>query len=290
MEKKLKALEDAIALVKDGDVIAIGNQKPLAIVREIIRQKKKDLTIYFMMGNYEVDMLCGSGCVRECHGLFVMPTAGPHFRRMVQEGSVRMIDEGEAPLHVGILAGSMDIPFIPLKGYYNDMVTIHEDFGYKRFNSPVNDEELLAVPALKPDVAILHMPRGDRYGNIQAEDVFTYDRVMGWWDKRIIMAATTAIVSVEEIIATSEIRKHADRTFIPFYDVDVVAQVERGCHPEALPGSYGPDTGHMQVYGAACQDEASYTAYLEKYIRGVKGNEDYLALIDGSDSGKGGRT
>ena len=288
MEEKLTALETAVALIKNGDVIAIGNQKPLAIVREIIRQKKKDLTIYFMMGNYEVDMLCGSGCVSECHGLFVMPTAGPHFRRMVQEGTVRMIDEGEAPLHVGILAGSMDIPFIPLKGYYNDMVTIHEDFGYKRFASPINGEELLAVPALKPDVAILHMPRGDIYGNIQAEDVFTYDRIMGWWDKRILMAATTAIVSVEEIIDTSEIRKHADRTFIPFYDVDAVAQVERGCHPEALAGSYGPDTAHMQIYGLACQDEVSYSAYREKYIFEVSGNEDYLALVDGDGLVTGG--
>lgn len=280
MEEKLTTLKAAVTLIKDGDVIAIGNQKPLAIVREIIRQKKKDLTIYFMMGNYEVDMLCGSGCVSECHGLFVMPTAGPHFRRMVQAGAIRMIDEGEVPLHMGILAGSMNIPFIPLKGYYNDMVTIHEDFNYKRFSSPLNGEELLAVPALKPDVAILHMPRSDKYGNIQAEDVYTYDRIMGWFDKRILMAAKTAIVSVEEIIDTDEIRENADKTFIPFYDVDAVAKVERGCHPEGLPGSYGPDVAHIQTYGLASQDETAFNAYLEKYIHQTRDNDGYLALID----------
>jgi len=290
MDEKLKTLEDAVGLIEDGDTVAIGNQKPLAIVREIIRQRRKDLTIYFMMGNYEVDMLCGAGCVRECHGLFVMPTAGPHFRRMVQEGTVRMIDEGEAPLHVGILAGSMDIPFIPLKGYYNDMVTIHEDFGYKRFPSPIDGNELLAVPALKPDVAILHMPRADKYGNIQAEDVFTYGRVMGWWDKRIIMAAGTSIISVEEIIETGEVRKHADRTFIPFYDVDAVAEVKRGCHPDALPGSYGPDAAHMAAYGLACRDEVAYAAYLEKYVYGVEGNDAYLASIDKDQGSKGGQS
>ena len=116
MEDKLKTLKAAVSLIENGDVIAIGNQKPLGLIREIIRQRKKDLTIYFMMGNYEVDMLCSAGCVRECHGLFVTPTAGPHFRQMVEAGTLRMIDEGEVPLHMGILAGSMSIPFIPLKG------------------------------------------------------------------------------------------------------------------------------------------------------------------------------
>ena len=154
---------------------------------------------------------------------------------------------------------------------------------------PSSFEPITIVPALNPDVAIVHMPRADKYGNIQAEDVFTYDRIMGWWDKRILMASTTAIVSVEEIIDTGEIREHADRTFIPFYDVDAVAEVKKGCHPEGLPGSYGPDTAHQQTYGLACQDEASYSAYLEKYIYGVKGNKEYLALIDGNGSGKGGQ-
>lgn len=279
MEDKLRTPEEAVASIRDGDVVAIGNQKPLGLVREIIRQGRKDLTIYFMMGNYEVDLLCAAGCVAECHGLFVTPTAGPHFRRLVQEGSVRMIDEGEVPLHMGILAGSMRIPFIPLKGYHNDMVTIHKDLGYRWFDSPIDGEELLAVPALNPDVAILHMPRADRHGNVQAEDVYTYDRIMGWWDKRIIMAARTSIVSVERIIENSEIRILADQTFIPFYEVSFVTELERGCHPEGLPGSYGPDASHMQVYGNACRDASALDAYMERYIRGIPDNETYLERV-----------
>ncbi len=289
MEDKLKTLKAAVSLIENGDVIAIGNQKPLGLIREIIRQRKKDLTIYFMMGNYEVDMLCSAGCVRECHGLFVTPTAGPHFRQMVEAGTLRMIDEGEVPLHMGILAGSMSIPFIPLKGYYNDMVTIHEPLDYKRFTSPIDGEELLAVPALKPDVAILHMPRADRYGNVQSEDLYTYDRIMGWWDKRIIMAAATAIVTVEDVIDNSEIRAHAEQTFIPFYEIDAIAEVKRGCHPAGLPGSYQPDTAHMETYGLACRDEGEHNAYLQKYIYGAEDNRDYLMLID-ADAGMRGET
>jgi len=278
MEEKLLTLNESIEWIKDGDVVAIGNQKPMAIVREIIRQKKKNLTIYLMMGGFEVDMLCAAGCVSEIHAIFVMPDVAPHFRRVVQAGVVRMIDEGEAPLHLCILAGSMGVPFIPLKGYYNDIVTVHPQ--WERFKSPLGDEELLAIPALIPDVAILHLPRADIYGNVQSEDIFTYDRVMAWWDKRIAMAAKKTIVSVEEIIDNKQIRANPERTFIPFYEVDAVVEALRGGHPSAIPGSYDADMTHVTKYIQACQDDGVYKAYLDKYVYGTKDNNEYLAFID----------
>ncbi len=278
MERKLIDPEAAVAGIADGDVLALGNQKPMALLREIVRQGKKDLTVYVMMGDYDVDLLCGAGCVREIHGLFIVPQAGPHFREGVQSGAIRMVDEGEAPLHLSILAGSMNLPFLPLRGYQNDIVTIHPE--WKTFRSPVSDEELLAIKALVPDVALLHMPRSDELGNVQGEDLFVYDRTMAWWDKRIAMAAKRTIVSVEEIIPTDQIRKHPERTVLPFYEVDAVAAAPRGAHPKGLPGSYEADAKHIGLYTEACQDRAAYRAYLEKYIHGPRDNQAYLALVD----------
>lgn len=285
MEERIGSLAEAVGLIKDGDTVAIGNQKPMALIREIVRQKKRNLTVYIMTGDFEIDLLCGAGCVAEVHGLFVAPAAGPHFRRSVQGGTVRMIDEGEVPLHLAILAGSMNVPFIPLRGYENDIVTVHPE--WKRFKSPIADEELLAVAALVPDVALVHMPRSDIYGNVQTEDVFTHDRLMAWWDKRIAMAARTTIVSVEEIIDHEEIRAHPDRTFIPFYEVDAVAEAARGGHPRAVPGWYEADAGHIGMYTEACIEEASYTTYLERYIHQTKDNSEYLVLIDADSQARG---
>jgi len=285
MEEKLRTLSDSIKLIEDGNVIAIGNQKPMALIREIVRQKKKDLTIYIMTGDYEVDLLCGAGSVAEVHGLFVSPLGGPHFRQSVQAGKVRMIDEGEVPLNLAILAGSMNLPFIPLKGYQNDIVTIHT--GWKKFKSPLANEDLLAIPALVPDVALVHMPRADIYGNVQAEDAFTHDRVMGWWDKRISMAARMTIVSVDEIIDHERIRANPDRTYIPFYEVNIVTEARRGAHPRALPGSYGADITHAGIYSKACQDSSTYSAYLDKYVYGTKDNNEYLSLVDADAQGRG---
>lgn len=287
MEEKLRSLRESVELIKDGDVVAIGNQKPMALVREIVRQRKKDLKIYLMMGDYEVDMLCATGAISEIHALFVVPAAAPHFRRTVEAGQVKMIDEGEVPLHLGILAGSMNLQFIPLRGYQNDMVTIHPQ--WKKFQSPVADEELLAIPALVPDVAIIHMPRSDVYGNIQSEDVFVYDRIFAWWDKRIAMASKKTIISVEEIIDEDLIRANPDRTLIPFYEVDVVTEARKGVHPGALAGSYNFDMEHIGIYSLACQDFDQYQAYLEKYVYGVKNNDEYLALID-ADTKRGGQS
>lgn len=286
MRNKVMSLSEGVACIENGGVVAIGNQKPMAVIREMVRQGKRELTIYVMIGDHEVDLLCGAGCVKELHGLFVTPASGPHFRNGVQKGEVRMIDEGEAPLHLSVYAGAMNLPFIPLRGYENDIVSIHPE--WKRFASPLTGEDLLAVPALVPDVAILHMPRSDVYGNVQSEDAFVYDRTMGWWDKHITMAARTSIVSVEEVVDGEVIRAHPDRTFLPFYDVDVVLEAPKGGHPRGLPGSYEADAAHLQMYGKASRDAGTFQAYLDKYIHGVKDNGEYLALVDAASDGGGG--
>ena len=284
MKDKATSIEASVERIQDGDVIAIGNQKPMALIREMIRQKKKELVVYVMLGDYEIDMLCAAQSLKEIHGLFVMPAAGPHFRRSVQSGRVRMVDEGEAPLFMSIFAGAMNLPFIPLRSYQNDIVTLHPE--YRRFTSPLKNEELLAVPAVKPDVAILHMPRSDCYGNVVTENAFVYDRTMAWWDKHITMASELVIVSVEQIIDNAQVRANPDQTFLPFYDVDLVVEAEKGGHPRELPGSYQADTEHLRLYSEACKDEERYLRYQDRYLFNVKDNQEYLQLVE-ADWNKG---
>jgi glutaconate CoA-transferase, subunit A len=278
MKEKTTTIEEGVSQIPDGATIAIGNQKPMTLIREMIRQKRRDLVIYVMVGDYDVDMMCAAGCLREIHGMFVIPAAGPHFRASVQNGSVKMIDEGEAPLFMGIFGGAMNIPFVPLRGYQSDIVKIHPE--YKRFSSPVSDEELLAVPAIVPDVAILHMPRSDSFGNVVAEDALVYDRSMAWWDKHISMASKTVIVSVEKIIDHTQVRENPDKTFLPFYDVDLVIEAERGGHPRELPGAYKADSEHLRLYAEACKSEERYLRYQNRYIFKVRDHDEYLQVVD----------
>ena len=279
MKEKTTTIEEGVRGIPNGATIAIGNQKPMTLIREMIRQKKQDLVIYVMLGDYDVDMLCAAGCLREIHALFVVPAAGPHFRRVVQTGGVKMVDEGEAPLFMSIFAGAMNLPFVPLRSYQNDIVNIHPE--YKRFSSPVSEEELLAVPAVVPDIALLHMPRADRYGNVAVEDAFLYDRTMAWWDKHISMASKTVIVSVENIIDNAEIREKPDKTFLPFYNVDWVIEAERGGHPCAFPGSYKADSEHLRLYHEACKSGGRYRQYQNRYFFNVQDHNEYLKVVDG---------
>ncbi len=152
MEDKLTTLEQAVALVEDGSSLAIASPAvnptalvPMATVRELVRQGKRDLTLYSAMGNLEADMLIGAGCVRDMHfwgfRLFGRGTA-PNFRRAVEAGTVTAREHSEFSMTIGGLAGSMGVQFIPLHGYRNDHVQHHPE--WTTFPSPL---DLLEVSA-----------------------------------------------------------------------------------------------------------------------------------------------
>jgi glutaconate CoA-transferase subunit A len=195
----------------------------------------------------------------------------------VESGKVFVREETESSLILGVKAGALDLPLLASKDLHSDIVKLHPE--WKRFKSPLTGEDLLAMPPIIPDYALLHMPRADENGNIQSEDMFIYNKIFATWDHLISQAAREVIVSVEEIVDTQKLREHPEQTFIPFYDVDGVAHVPQGSHPCELLGHYPVDQKHVQFYLEFSKEDESFHQYLDKFIYGVSDNDEYLKVV-----------
>ena len=172
-KSKLMTLDDAISTyVQDGDLVGFGGlsfwRKPIEASREIIRQEKKDLSLCTFIGGIEIDMLVAAGCASKVRSSFVgMEIFGmaPNYRKAVESRSIKISEESEASIALGLRASYLKVPFMPLKGIIGtDMSKVRNDI--KQFKDPLgSDTELMALPKIDLDVAILHVPYADEYGN-----------------------------------------------------------------------------------------------------------------------------
>ncbi|MHA1805394.1 MAG: CoA transferase subunit A, partial [Promethearchaeota archaeon] len=170
---KVMSLKDAVSnFIHDGDVVGIGGlsfwRKPLGICREIIRQGIKDLTVCTFVGGIEIDMLIAAGCVSEIRACFVgMEIFGmaPNYRKAVESGTIKVREESEASIALGLKCSYLKVPFMPLKGIIGtDFPKVRNDI--KQFEDPLGSgTQLMALPKIDLDVAILHVPHADINGN-----------------------------------------------------------------------------------------------------------------------------
>lgn len=287
VEDKLTTLPDAVSLVKDGSSLAIASPAvdpvalvPMATVREIVRQGKRDLTLYSAMGNLEGDMLIGAGCVRDVHfwafNLFGRG-APANFRRAAEAGSIKAREQSEFSFTLGVLAGSMGVEFMPLHGYRNDLVQQHPE--WRAFRSPFDGKELLAIAAIVPDVAIIHVPIADKFGNAQLGDTNKHNVMSKFMAPRLVQAAKRVILSAEEIVPNERIRQTPELTAVLYHDVDAVVHVPHGAHPHGIAGYYEPDTAHIEQYVEAAQSPETFREYLTRYVHQPADHEAYLRLV-----------
>ena len=170
---KLTSLEEAISTyVQDGDLVGIGGlsfwRKPISACKELIKQNKKDLTLCTFVGGIDVDMLIGGGCVSEVKSCFVgMEIFGmaPNYRKGVESGLIKISEESEASIALGLKGSYLKVPFMPLKGMIGtDFPKVRNDI--KQFEDPLGSgTQLMALPKIDLDVAILHVPYADEQGN-----------------------------------------------------------------------------------------------------------------------------
>ena len=287
MNDKRTTLSEAVALVEDGSSLGIASPAvnpmalvPMATIRELVRQGKQGLTLYSAMGNIEGDMLIGAGCIKDAHfWAFNLFGSGPppNFRRAALAGTVKMREQSEFSITLGVLAGSMGIQFIPLHGYQNDHLQHHPE--WHTFTSPIDGTELLTITAIVPDVALIHVPKADKYGNAQLGDT-NRDNVMAkFMAPRMVQAAKKVILTAEEIIPNEQIRKTPDLTSILYHDVDAVVHVPEGAHPHGLSDYYSPDSGHIAAYLDAAQTPESFSSYLQRYVYGPEDHAAYLRVV-----------
>lgn len=272
--ERLHDEHQALALLADGMTIAIGEPAPMAMVRHIIRRGLRNLTV--IASGLHLDMLIAAGCVKKtmsyyAGGGFGVPVA-PAFRRAVERGEVEVWECEEGILTSGLEAAGKGLPFLPWRGGVGtSLPEVNPDL--KIIKDPIRGETLIAVPAIRPDVALLHAANSDVYGNVQ------HCGGPGWLDLFLARAAACTIVQVEKIIPNEQVR--ADPWATTIGRADVVVRMPYGAHPYYSRGHYLQDSALLKDYVAAAQadDGAALNAFLERYCREPASHGDYLERI-----------
>jgi glutaconate CoA-transferase subunit A len=272
--ERLRDEFEAAAMLADGMTIAIGEPAPMAMVRHMIRRGLRDLTV--IASGLTLDMLIAAGCVRKvvsyyAGGGFGVPVA-PAFRRAAERGEVVVWECEEGILTSGLEAAAKGLPFLPWRGGVGtSLPEVNPDL--KVINDPIRGETLLAVPAIKPDVTLLHAAASDVYGNVQ------HCGGPGWLDLFLARAAERVIVQVEKIIPNEQVRAEPWATTIA--RADVVVRMPYGAHPYYSRGYYLQDSALLRDYvqAAAPDDGAALAGFLTHYCREPASHGDYLERI-----------
>ena len=263
--------------VHDGDVIVIEGFTHLicfAAAHEIIRQRRRDLTVCRLTPDLIYDQLIGAGCVRKLVFSWAgNPGAGPLYalRRAVEHGIPNSIELEEYP-HYGMVArltaGAAKLPFYPLRNYLSsDLPRVNPLI--RTIACPFTGEELAAVPALNPDTAIIHAQRADENGNAQIWGLIGVQ-------KEAAFASRNTIVVAEEIVSESVIRSDPNRTLIPGLIVSAVVHEPFGCHPSFAQGFYDRDNDFYVGWRELSQNEALFNKYLEEWVYGMRDRSEYV--------------
>lgn len=263
---ELVSLADAVAeLVRDGDVVALEGFThliPVAAGHEIIRQGRRDLTLVRMTPDIVYDQLIGAGCARKL--IFSWggnPGVGSlhRFRDAVQNGWPRPL-ELEEHSHAGManryVAGASGLPFAVLRGYTGtDLPSVTDTI--KPITCPFTGERLTAVPAINPDVTIVHAQRADRAGNVQLWGLVGVQ-------KEAVLAAKRNLVTVEEIV--DELEPVPGAVVLPSWAVTKVAEVPGGAHPSYAQGYSERDNAYYTAWDAISRDRESFDRWLRDEV------------------------
>jgi glutaconate CoA-transferase subunit A len=255
---KVMTAADAAALVHDGDHVAIqsmGTQGiPMTLVRELIRQRRRDLTVTAIVGGIGIDWLAWTGCMtRFCGPIVSMERFGlaQGFRRGVQEGRIVFEEYSETGILARLAAGARGLPFQITRGMLGtDLPALLPDT-VREIEDPFTGERVLACRTLRPDVCLLHAHRADPKGNVQ------YEGGTIWPDVQVYpKACATTIVTVEQVVGEEEVRRRPHETVIPHFAVDAVVEAPHGCHPTSFFPGYGYDEAFHEAWTAASLDPA----------------------------------
>ncbi len=237
------ALDEAVAVIRDGDTVAIGgavlSRKPIAAVRALARLGRRDLELVTFAGSLDVELLLGAGALRAVRSSYV--GLGPHgpaprFAQAVATGTVEDLEESEWMLLGRLRAAAAGMPFIVTRAAMgSDLVTAR---GLREVSDPYSGERFLALPALHPDVAIVHAWKSDPRGNIQAP--WPPDHLADV-DLLLARAARHVIVTVERLVESEDVDASARDTVLYPFEVDAVAVAKNGAAPTAFPPLYGLD-------------------------------------------------
>lgn len=275
-DKVMTAREAVTRFVPDGSYIFFGffdTRVPMALVYEIIRQRKKNLDVA-RGGLYDLDILIGAGSVKRFDrgyggGLEVMGLSSV-FKRAVASHQLKIIEWSNTAFNWRLKAGAMGIPFIPIRTMIGSDTFKHS--AAKVVKCPYTGLKVGIVPACNPDVAMIHVTRCDKYGNAQIDGVTALDLEAARASRRVIL-------STEEIVDDGVIRKEPWRTVIPCYLADAVVEAPWGAHPSNVPGRYYIDQELIAEWVQQSKTPEGVESFLKKYVFDVKDFTAYLEAI-----------
>ncbi len=295
---KRMSLETAIyRYVTDGCHLSIGgftvNRNPMAAIYEIIRQKKRGLHVYAHSNGQGVDELIGGGCIDRLeiayggNGRFA-PTC-IRFRQAVEAGTLAVEDYSNYQMTLRFAAGAMGVPFLPLKSGLGTDIASHWGFSTQMresdpklpdqklsildnpFGGWAGASKLVLVPAINPDVTIIHVQKADREGTLRIEG-------LPFADVEQAKAARKVIVTCEELVEPEVLRCRPESNQLPSLCVDAVVPVPYGAYPTACYRYYDYDPAFLNAYRTWAQDDTRYADYLQRFIFGVQTHADFLKL------------
>ncbi len=276
---KVVTLHEAAQIVQDGDVVAIGGtlsaREPIALMRELIRQGKKDLTTVGGAHGLDIDLLCAGNVVSAVQNSFVGFEfdfgLALNYRRACQSGKVLPKDTDCNFVLQQLRAAQYGVPFMPMPRVWGtDILKLHPE--YKTMTCPYTGAELTVVPALKPDVAIIHGLKADKRGNVHLPIPYFADVLFA-------TASSKTVVSVEEIVSEEELQTLG--VSIPYYEVTAVVEVPFGAHPTACYPAYAYDRKHIALYASLAKQgaEVFQKEYVDVFVHSVANQEEYLHLV-----------
>jgi glutaconate CoA-transferase, subunit A len=279
MPDKLVPLSDAVAAVNDGAHLTFGGfghaLTPMAFVRELVRRGPRQLELSAIAECWAVDMLAGANCIsraRFSNVMFEGLGRCRNFSRRIEAGVIETEDYSHLGLVSRMAAAGQGLPFATIHSMMDsdlERVSTFDRPKSQRLTDPYSDREVLLLPPLRPEIAVVHAARVDRDGNAQ---LFGTSSAI----EEQTFSADIVIVTAEEIVSSSVIRSEPALTLVPGFLVDAVVWTPYGSHPTGMFRYYGEDQTHIAEYYEASRAEDLFTAYLERWVYGLDSQWEYL--------------
>lgn len=278
---KVVPLESLGDLVHDGDSVAFGGgwfaNHPMAAVRQLIRAGRRDLHAITVVGSVDMDLLAAAGTLGQLSFSMVTLEAfglAPNVRSGIESGTLPFTEYTGLGMLIGLEAQGRGVPFLPYRGPFGSDLPARYPEIYTTVTCPFTGEELTAVRALRPDVAIVHALRADREGNAQ------WDGTSGP-DVEMAKAATRVVVTCEELVDRDVIVQNAHMTKLPGYYVHAVIEAPFGAHPTSHVPRYAVDAWELLEYAGAAGGP-SFAEYIEQ-LRGETESDYRTRVLKGRD-------
>ena len=278
--KLMTASEAVERFVTDGAYLASGgfgtNRIATALLHEIVRHGIRHLGLAGHTMTHDFQILCAGECVDRCDVAYIVGLEArglsPNARRLIQEGRIQLCEWTNAALAWRLRAAAMGVSFLPARIMLGTDTYAHS--AAMPVTCPFTHREYAALPALSPDVALIHVHEADPTGSAIIRGLTVADDVLAQASKHVIL-------TTEQIVPVETMRAQSDRVTIPGVLVDAVVEVPFGSYPGNMSGLYFSDERHLQQWLEVEKDPDSFKAFLEKYIHGTRDFQEYLDLCGG---------